>query len=202
MPSLAAGLTFYFCRHGETEGNRAKRYQGQSVDSPLTPKGREQARAIAHILDSNAPGIRDYAFVCSPIGRARSTNEIIRETLGLPRDGYAVDDRLKEINYGIWEGHPRNNVCVLDPVGYDAREKDKWNVPAPGGESYAEVAKRAESWITSLSVDTFSVSHGAFLRVLRGVFQGLDWQEITALDEPQGVVFRARGSTIERLEAA
>jgi broad specificity phosphatase PhoE len=202
MPlSLRTGLTLYFCRHGETEGNLAKRYQGQSVDSPLTPKGVEQARTIAHILDSNAPAIRDYAFVCSPIGRARATNEIIRETLGLPRGGYAVDDRLKEINYGIWEGHPRNNVRVLDPAGYDAREKDKWNIPAPGGESYAQVAKRAESWIASLSVDTFSVSHGAFIRVLQGVFQDLNWQEITALDEPQGVVFRVRGSTIERFAA-
>ena len=203
MPlSLGAGLTLYFCRHGETEGNVRKMYQGQSINSPLTPKGIEQARAIAHILDSKAPGIRDFAFVCSPIGRARQTNEVIRETLGLPRSGYAVDDRLKEINYGIWEGHPRDNVRHLDPDTYDAREKDKWNVHVPGGENYTEVVKRAESWIASLAVDTFSVSHGAFLRILRGVFLGLDADGMSKLDEPQGVVFRVRGSTIERLEAA
>jgi broad specificity phosphatase PhoE len=203
MPlSLGAGLTLYFCRHGETEGNFRKMYQGQSVDSPLTPKGIEQARAIGRILEGNVPDIRDYAFVCSPIGRARQTNEVIRETLSLPARGYAVDDRLKEINYGIWEGHPRNNVRVLDPAGYDAREKDKWNVPAPGGESYAQVAKRAESWIQSLSVDTFSVTHGAFARVLRGLFMDLDWREMSALDEPQGVVFRVRGNSVEKLEAA
>lgn len=203
MPlSLRAHLTLYFCRHGETEGNLEKMYQGVTMDTPLTPKGVEQARTIGRILESNAPGIRDCAFVCSPIGRARQTNEIIRETLGLPRSGYAVDDRLKEINYGIWEGHPRNNVRVLDPAAYDAREKDKWNVAVPGGESYAQVAKRAESWITSLSVDTFSVTHGAFARILRGVIAGLDWHAMSALDEPQGVVFRVRGSTIERLEAA
>lgn len=203
MPlSLGAGLTFYFCRHGETEGNLHRMYQGVSMDTPLSPKGVEQARAIGHILDRAVPDIRDYAFVCSPIGRARQTNEIIRETLGLPRSGYAVDDRLKEINYGIWEGHPRNNVRVLDPAGYDARELDKWNVPPHGGESYAHVARRAESWITSLSVDTFSVTHGAFARILRGLFAGLDWQEMSALDEPQGVVFRVRGSAVERLEAA
>jgi broad specificity phosphatase PhoE len=201
MPSLRAGLKLYFCRHGETEGNLAKRYQGESKDSPLTPKGVEQARTIAHILDNKAPGIRDYAFVCSPIGRARSTIEIIRETLGLPRNGYAIDDRLKEINFGIWEGHPRNSVRELDPAAYDARERDKWNLPAPGGESYADVAKRAESFIAGLSADTFSVSHGAFMRVLRGALLGLDWQEISKLDEPQGVVFRVRGNAIDRLEA-
>jgi len=202
MPlSLGDGLTLYFCRHGETEGNVAKRYQGHSLDSPLTPKGIEQARTIGHILDAQAPGIRGYEFVSSPIGRARTTMEIIRQTLGLPRDEYAIDDRLKEINYGIWEGHPRNNVRVLDPATYDARERDKWNIAPPGGESYAQVAERAESWISSLSADTFSVTHGAFARVVRGLFLGLDWRGITALDEPQGVVFRVRGSAVERLEA-
>jgi probable phosphoglycerate mutase len=203
MPlSLGAGLTLYFCRHGETEGNVRKMYQGQSINSPLTPKGIEQARTIAHILDREVPDIRNYAFVCSPVGRARQTNEVIRETLGLPRTGYAVDDRIKEINYGLWEGHPRNNVRVLDPTGYDAREKDKWNIPVPGGENYAQVAARAESFIASLSVDTFSVTHGAFARVLRGVLLGLDAEGMSKLDEPQGVVFRVRGSIVERLESA
>jgi probable phosphoglycerate mutase len=203
MPlSLGAGLTLYFCRHGETEGNVRKMYQGQSINSPLTPKGIEQARTIAHILDREVPDIRNYAFVCSPVGRARQTNEVIRETLGLPRTGYAVDDRIKEINYGLWEGHPRNNVRVLDPTGYDAREKDKWNIPVPGGENYAQVAARAESFIASLSVDTFSVTHGAFARVLRGVLLGLDAEGMSKLDEPQGVVFRVRGSIVERLEGA
>ena len=201
MPSLGAGLTLYFCRHGETEGNLKKMYQGQSVDSPLTPKGIEQARTIARILDRDVPSIRDYAFVCSPIGRARETNEIVRESLGLPRDGYAVDDRLQEMNHGIWEGHPRNDARTLDPAAYDARLRDKWNVPIPGGESYLDVAKRAQSWICDLSVDTFSVSHGAFIKILRGLFAGLDWRETSALDEPQGVLFRLRGSAIERLEA-
>jgi broad specificity phosphatase PhoE len=198
---LGAGLTFYFCRHGQTEGNVRNMYQGVSMDTPLTPEGIEQARTIGRILDRQAPGIRGFAFVCSPIGRARQTNEIVRETLGLTRTGYAIDDRLKEIDYGIWEGHPRDNVRVLDPTAYDARERDKWNVPPPGGESYAQVAERAGSWIASLSADTFSVTHGAFARVLRGLFAGLDWPEISSLDEPQGVVFRVRDSTVERLEA-
>ena len=177
-------------------------FQGVSVNSPLTPKGVEQARTIAKILDHNAPNIRDYAFVCSPIGRARQTNEIIRESLGLPRDGYAVDERLEEMSHGIWEGHKRDEARSLNPTAYDARQQDKWNVRIPGGESYSDVAKRARSWVADLSVDTFSVSHGAFLKILRGLFADLDWQQMSELDEPQGVVFRVRSSSVERLEAA
>ena len=177
-------------------------FQGVSVNSPLTPKGIEQARTIAKILDGNEPNIRNYAFVCSPIGRARETNEIIRESLGLPREGYALDARLEEMNHGIWEGHKRDRARELDPAAYDARAQDKWNVRIPGGESYSDVAARAESWIADLSVDTFSVSHGAFLKILRGLFADLDWREMSDLDEPQGVVFRVRGHTVERLESA
>lgn len=203
MPlSLRAGLTLYICRHGETVGNLEHMFQGVSVNSPLTPKGIEQARTIAKILADNEPDIRNYAFVCSPIGRARQTNEIIRQSLGLPREGYAVDARIEEMSHGIWEGHKRDQARELDPSAYDARAQDKWNVRIPGGESYADVAARAESWIADLSVDTFSVSHGAFLKIFRGLFAGLNWQEMSALDEPQGVVFRVRGNTVERLEAA
>lgn len=202
MPSLGAGLTLYFCRHGETVGNLEGIVQGVSVDTPLTPRGVEQARTVADLLAHDAPGIRDYAFVCSPIGRARATNEIVRESLGLPRDGYTVDARLKEMNHGIWEGLKRADVRAADPAGYAARERDKWNVPIRDGESYCDVATRAQSWIADLTGNTFSVSHGLFTKVLRGLFAGLDWRGISALDEPQGVVFRVRGNVVERLEAA
>ncbi len=48
--------------------------------------------------------------------------------------------------------------------------------------------------------DTFAVCHGALTRILRGLFQGLDWQGMSDLDEPQGVVFRVRGRTVARLD--
>ena len=46
------------------------------------------------------------------------------------------------------------------------------------------------SWIAELDADTFAVSHGAATRILRGLFAGLSWQQMSDLDEPQGVVFR------------
>jgi broad specificity phosphatase PhoE len=61
------------------------------------------------------------------------------------------------------------------------------------------VAKRAEDWIASLAGDTFAVSHGAYTRILRGLFLGLNANEMSALDEPQGVVFRIRGSDVVQL---
>jgi probable phosphoglycerate mutase len=70
----------------------------------------------------------------------------------------------------------------------------------PGGEDYADVADRAQRWIKSLKKDTFAISHGAFTRILRGLFEGLDAAEMSALDEPQGVVFCVRGNKIKRYD--
>jgi broad specificity phosphatase PhoE len=200
-PSLSPGLTLYFCRHGETEANVQKRFQGRSRDTALTAEGRAQGQMIAAILKRDLPDHPELAFVISPLKRARMTQEIILEHLGLPRDCYATDDRIVEMNLGRWEGLTDAEARARDPAAYDHRAADKWKNPIPDGESYSDVSARARNWITAIEADTFAVSHGGFLRILRGLLHDMTWKEMSGLDEPQGVLFRLRGSTIERLEA-
>ena len=73
---LKPGVTLYFVRHGETDWNRAQRYQGQR-DIPLNATGREQAvgngRVLAQALGQEAAAL-DY--VSSPLVRARETMEL------------------------------------------------------------------------------------------------------------------------------
>jgi probable phosphoglycerate mutase len=202
MPlKLRDGLTFYFCRHGETEANVAKRFQGRTIDTPLTPKGLQQAADIGKILAREAGMRPDLTFFCSPLPRARKTMDIIREEVGLPLVGYMTDTRLLEINLGAWDGLTAEEARARDPAMYDKRTSDKWNVRVPGGgENYDDVARRAENFVDDLTADSLAVSHGAFTRILRGLFQGLDWQQMSDLDEPQGCLFRARGSDVVRLD--
>ena len=196
---LKDGITLYLARHGETEANRQKRFSGRK-DTPLTDKGRAQARAMGEILERQV-GLRPpLAFVSSPLQRARTTMEIVRAVLDLPAEGYALDARIEEIDLGAWDQLTDAEARDRDPALFDARAADKWHVHVPEGENYAEVAARATDWATSLTADTFAVSHGAFTRILRGLFLGLDWQGMSALDEPQGVVFRIRGSEVTRLD--
>jgi broad specificity phosphatase PhoE len=200
MPlSLRAGLTLYFCRHGETEANVQKRFQGRTRDTPLTPQGREQSRLIARTLRAAAPGFIELDCVSSPLPRARTTMEIILKELGLPTDRYRTDARLQEIDLGIWDGLTDAEACALDPALFAKRGNDKWDVRVPGGENYADVAARAESWIADLAADTFAVSHGAFTRILRGLFAGLGWKQMSDLEEKQGVTFCVRGHTLTQL---
>jgi probable phosphoglycerate mutase len=120
--------------------------------------------------------------------------------MGLVPNDYRVDERLKEINLGLWDQLTDDEARALDPDLFARRGADKWHVRVPGGENYAEVAARVEGWIADVKADTFAVSHGAFTRILRGLFAGLDGQAMSALDEPQGVVFRARGRAVLRLD--
>ena len=196
---LKPGITLYLSRHGETEANREKRFSGRR-DTPLTPKGREQARAVGDILKREVGALPALEFVSSPLQRARTTMEIIRKTLDLPSDGYTTDPRIEEIDLGRWDQLTDGEARALDPALFDARGADKWHVHVPGGENYQEVAARATGWVQSLSADTFAVSHGALTRILRGLFLGLDWHAMSALDEPQGVVFRIRGNEVVRLD--
>ena len=196
---LKAGITLYFSRHGETEANREKRFSGRR-DTPLTDKGRDQARAVGEILKREVGMRPQLAFVSSPLRRACTTMEIIRETLGLPASGYTTDKRIEEIDLGLWDQRTDTEARALDPALFDARGADKWHVHVPGGENYAEVAARAADWAQSLTADTFAVSHGALTRILRGLLLGLNWQAMSSLDEPQGVVFRVQGNSVTRLD--
>ena len=198
---LRDGITLYFCRHGETEANVAKRFQGRTIDTPLTTQGRAQAVAIGTMLTREARDVSALAYVASPLQRARTTMKIIRQTIGLPPDNFATDERLLEINLGAWDGLTDAQAKALDPAMFERRGNDKWNVRVPGGgEDYADVAKRAESFVADLTMDTIAVSHGAFTRILRGLFQGLTWKQMSDLDEKQGVLFRVRGAVVERFE--
>ncbi len=202
MPlSLAEGVTLHFARHGQTEANLAKRFSGEK-DTPLTALGRQQAEEIGLVLKRELGAKPALAFVSSPLARARTTMEIARGMLALPREGYAVDPRIQEIDLGQWDQLTEAQARALDPAYYDRRAKDKWNVPALGGESYAQVAVRLTDWIKDLKTDTFAVSHGAATRILRGLFAGLDAARMSALSEPQGVVFRVRGSDVTQLPDA
>lgn len=197
---LKDGLTLYFARHGQTQANVEKRFSGYK-DTPLTALGRAQAGAVGEILRRELDDTTGYGFVCSPLARAQTTMRIAREVMGLKPDDYATDNRLKEINLGVWDQLTDHEARAQSPALFEQRGNDKWHVRVPGGENYAEVAARVTDWLAELKTDTVAISHGATTRILRGLLAGLNWRAMSSLDEPQGVVFRVRGNEVVKLEA-
>ena len=79
----------------------------------------------------------------SPLARTRETAEIVRRGLCVPAPDYTLDERVREIAYGDWEGRTWKEVRRDFPAEAKAREADKWNHAPPNGESYAMLAARA-----------------------------------------------------------
>jgi broad specificity phosphatase PhoE len=187
----------YLARHGETEFNVLRRWQGSRNDSPLTALGRAQARDTGLVLRDLISTAEPPRFVASPQMRARATLEIVLETLGLPRDRYTTDARLVEVDVGEWSGCLIEDVKATDPR-WQARKADRWNIVCPGGESYCAAAARAKDWLDEVRAPAVVVSHGALGRILRGLYLGLTPDEIFALEEPQGCVFRLHAGTVAK----
>ena len=196
---LKAGVTLYYVRHGETDWNRAQRYQGQR-DIPINATGRAQAKANGRLL---VAALGDHAahldYVASPLKRASETMEILRAELGLDRRAYRTDDRLMEINYGSWEGQPWADMAVRDAAGYAARQADVWNWRPQSGESYQMLAERVGAWLAEVADDTVVVAHGGVSRALRAILFGLSAPEVMRLDVPQDRILVLQGSAMRWL---
>ncbi|MFT4115902.1 histidine phosphatase family protein [Bradyrhizobium sp.] len=193
--------TIYFLRHGETEWNALGRLQG-TKDIPLNVRGRGQAVQAAGILaDLFRRDGKDKAalpFVSSPLGRARQTMELARGKLELPVADYTLDDRLREIGYGVWEGLTLAESEASDPDVYASRLADKWGVAPAGGETYAAVQARMRDWYESRTVDTVAVAHGGTCRALM-VALGIETPASAAeLYIEQGAVYVFRDGRLEK----
>jgi broad specificity phosphatase PhoE len=94
--------TILVARHGETDWNRAQRWQGQA-DPALNELGREQARALGERL----AGEQLEAIYTSDLRRAHETAEIVGGMLGLP---VTTDPDLREIDVGTWSGLTREQI--------------------------------------------------------------------------------------------
>jgi probable phosphoglycerate mutase len=190
--------TIVFIRHGLTDWNVEGRLQGQR-DVPLNDTGRAQARRNGAALAEAIPDVASFDFVASPLGRARETMEIVRDAMGLDAAAYRIDDRLREVTFGEWEGFTTEEVRAREPSGVAARERDKWRFQPPGGESYERLADRLRPWLNAIGGPTVVVAHGGIGRVLWIELAGLDPAAAVAIDIPQDKVFVWRDGKAELL---
>ncbi|MDX2258414.1 MAG: histidine phosphatase family protein [Hyphomicrobiaceae bacterium] len=188
-------ITLYFIRHGETDWNAESRYQGQA-DIPLNDRGREQARRNGEALASLLPGIGSADFVASPLIRTRETMQIVRERLGLPREGYRLDPRLVELHYGDWEGRLLSEIKQTDAADIQRRRQDPYNWRPEGGESYADLTERLDTWLGEITRDSVIASHGGVSRALRCHLLGLPREKVLELEVPQDRVLVIRAGTM------
>ena len=156
------GRQLVLVRHGETQWSCTGRHTGRT-DVALTELGQRQADALGLMLRG-----RSFAAVLvSPLQRATET--LRRASLDAAR--VRVLDELVEWDYGDYEG------LTTEEIRRSVPDWTIWTAPVPGGESAADVGRRADRVIARAldeSDDVAIFSHGHLLRVLTARWLGLD----------------------------
>jgi probable phosphoglycerate mutase len=136
-PDMGPPTTLLLLRHGETPMSIERRFSGVG-DPELTPRGRAQAAAAAErvaLLSASAPIAAVYS---SPLRRALATAQVAAALLGLD---VVVDKRLRETDFGDWDGYLLAEVRDRWPA-----ELEAWlaspKVAPPAGESFEETLLR------------------------------------------------------------
>jgi broad specificity phosphatase PhoE len=134
-------LTLVLTRHGLTDRSTPEQHLGQRIDVSINEAGRRQAEALARRL---APVAFDRA-VTSPLFRARETAAIVARGVEVE-----ADPRLREMDYGAWEGRTYEQIREADGAYREAWERDPDTLPCPGGESANDVAARVRGFLGDL----------------------------------------------------
>jgi probable phosphoglycerate mutase len=182
--------TIYLLRHGQTEWNVEGRYQGQ-MDSPLTLKGKEQAKANALKLEKYL-NPKEVNFYISPLGRAKSTALIIAEELNLLSSNIFFEKNIQEFNYGVFEGKTKVYCRTKLQTQYEAREAKKWSYVLEGGESYEMVTIRLKAWLETVKNQEIIViiAHEMINRALRGLYLNLNNKKTLTLFQENDVLIK------------
>lgn len=158
----------YFTRHGETVWNVENKICGMT-DSPLTERGRAQARALGQKVKAGGYAIDEILY--SPLSRAADTAKAIADATGIPA---RCEPRLREQCFGRYEGTPRNGekfriskTCFADR--YD------------GGESMLQLAQRIYNLLDELRDQPdktyLLVAHNGIARVVESYFHDMTNEE-------------------------
>lgn len=168
-------------RHGRTAWNKERRFQGTS-DLPLDEAGVAQAESAARDLERLCPA----ALVTSDSTRASQTAALLASRCGVTA---VLDPRLRETDLGAWEGLTRAQAAEDFPEEY-AAWRQGLDIRRGGGETYIEVASRAEAALadalTALNPGQtlVVVTHGGTARAAIGRSIGLDsasWRSLGTL---------------------
>lgn len=164
----------YLVRHGESIANIEEVYQGQTYDTDLSPKGKDQVASVARYFKELQNENQEFDEIwVSPLTRTKQTAQPISTALGVP---YKVEPLLLETDHGVWAGKGKDWVCD----NYMPFCEIWWNKPSqadfPKGEKFTQVVKRAREVLEKAdpNKDYIFVSHDNTIRAILSVAQDRD----------------------------
>jgi broad specificity phosphatase PhoE len=199
VPVLPFPPRLLLVRHAESVGNVAARrayelgasrleLEARDADVELSDVGRRQATGLGRWLTALPEEDRPTAVLASPYARAADTARVALAEADLDLE-IRTDERLRERDLGIFDGLTGKGYRELHAEEAERRQRlGKLYYRAPGGESWADVALRVRSVLTTLREDyaedrVLVVSHQAVIMSFRQVLEGLVERELLDIDE-------------------
>lgn len=153
-------LTLHLVRHGAAEAAEA-RAMGHT-DPPLSAEGQSQVGRLAE-----RSTLRPDRLISSDLRRAYETAMLLGRRWGLEP---VRETRLREMNFGSWDGKPWSEIESADAAGLRSWMENWVAAPAPGGESFADVATRTREWLDEIQSappeSIVVVAHAGSIRAL------------------------------------
>jgi probable phosphoglycerate mutase len=191
-PAPPISTTVILCRHGESEGNRERRFGGQGP-TPLTVNGRAQALATGQALARTGVDL----IYTSDLPRAAETAALISQAMGVTPEATTA---LRERSVGQLTGLTFDEARIRFPEGYAALLRRDLEVSPPGGESVADCRLRAVTFLGQAlarhqGARILLVSHYVTLHMLIRHVVGLEGSAIGS-----SVAFQVDNCALHRLE--
>ena len=162
---------FILVRHGQSKANECGYLVG-NMEAPLSQKGERQARAVSEYI---LKAYKVDVIYSSPLSRAINTVKGVADALNLKIN---AEDKLKEFNFGAWEGLTLEEIKNKFDDGYSKWAADPGVFVPEGGESMALLQKRVVEALKEIGKreDGKTVligSHSSVIRALQCYIQGL-----------------------------
>jgi len=179
-------MLIFFVRHGLTDWNIQRRFQGTS-DIPLNEAGFAQARTAA----ARCAQLGFERIYHSTLARAAQTAQVIADATGaplLPCSGF------NEVCLGAFQGLDHDKARAQYPEAYAAYFADRIHGAPPEGESLYQVQLRALKALSFIEEDASGceriavVSHGALLKALLGAIAGIPLKNYACYDVSNGSI--------------
>ncbi len=194
--------SLWLVRHGESTANVARLraeteklltidFDEREMDVPLSPVGVEQSIAVgkSFLAQTEKPSV----IFCSPFIRTSETARLIAESAGLNDVKIIHDERLREREFGIFDRLTTAGAMQKHAEEMAKREKlGKFYYRPSGGESWADVALRARSFLHDLRFDyagenVLIATHEVVIHVLRYILENLTEAEILTIDRARNI---------------
>ncbi len=164
-------MIIYFVRHGQTDWNKALRWQGGGSDVELNSTGHEQAGTVRDWFVEQ--GIQPAAVLSSPMKRAQATAACIASAFDLTVE---PEPAFRELALGDYEGKLTEELRAQYGEQFDLWLNAYHLIAPPAGESLEQAIDRMRpalmAHIRQYGDQTIIVAHQAILMAMKAALSG------------------------------